>query len=83
LAGNFYALKPQAGRHDASHGVLLTQVRNRVFKVTHQAGLTVHGEVRDAVIVPSGSRGDKYILVARNNEKIAVFKKKNATTPNN
>ncbi len=82
LAGNFYALKPQAGRHDASHGVLLTQVRNRVFKVTPQAGLTVHGEVRDAVIVSSGSGGDKYILVARNNEKVAVFKKKNAN-PNN
>jgi enediyne biosynthesis protein E4 len=82
LAGNFYALKPQAGRHDASRGVLLTQVKNRVFKVTPQAGLTVHGEVRDAVLVTSGSGGDKYILVARNNDKVAVFKKKNATNPN-
>jgi hypothetical protein len=82
LAGNFYALKPQVGRHDASRGVMLTQITNRVFKNVPQAGLTIHGEVRDAAIVPSGS-AEKYILVARNNEKVVVFKRQNTLPPNN
>ncbi|RYG43461.1 MAG: hypothetical protein EOO01_21280, partial [Chitinophagaceae bacterium] len=72
LGGNFYALKPQAGRHNASKGVLLKQGEGRKFTFVPNAsaGITVTGEVRDAVII------NKQLVVARNNEKVLVFRKK-------
>lgn len=72
LGGNFYALKPQAGRHNASKGVLLKQGDGRQFTFVPNAaaGITVTGEVRDAAII------NKQLLVARNNEKVVAFRKK-------
>ena len=71
LGGNFYELKPQAGRHNASKGVLLKQYDNRVFKYVPNAetGITVTGEVRDATVI------NNELLVARNNDKVLLFKK--------
>jgi len=76
LGGNFYALKPQVGRHDASRGVYLKGTSGRSFlsEPAAQSGLHVEGEVRDAVILPSGTA--RRILVARNNAKVLVFQKK-------
>jgi hypothetical protein len=72
LGGNFYELKPQAGRHNASKGVLLKQSDNRVFKyiTPEAAGIKVTGEVRDAAVI------NKELLVARNNDKVLLFKKR-------
>jgi hypothetical protein len=72
LGGNFYALKPQAGRHNASKGVLLVNETGNQFRFVspEQAGVVVHGEVRDAVII------NKNLLVARNNDKMLLYKKK-------
>jgi enediyne biosynthesis protein E4 len=72
LGGNFYELKPQAGRHNASKGVLLKQNENRAFTyVTPEAaGIKVNGEVRDAVMI------NKELLVARNNDRVLLFRKK-------
>lgn len=72
LGGNFYALKPQAGRHNASKGVFLKQLDNRVFKYisNRDAGITVEGEVRDAAVI------NKALVIARNNDRILLFKKK-------
>ncbi|HUQ67437.1 MAG TPA: VCBS repeat-containing protein, partial [Flavitalea sp.] len=72
LGGNFYALKPQAGRHNASRGVLLKQYENRIFKYVApaDAGIKVEGEVRDAALI------NNELLVARNNAKVLLFKKK-------
>lgn len=72
LGGNFYELKPQAGRHNASKGVLLKQNDNKTFKyiTPEEAGIYVTGEVRDATII------NNTLLVARNNEKVLAFKKK-------
>ena len=72
LGGNFYALKPQAGRHNASKGVLLRQHENRIFKYisTADAGINVAGEVRDAVVI------NKELLIARNNDRVLIFRKK-------
>jgi enediyne biosynthesis protein E4 len=71
LGGNFYELKPQAGRHNASKGLLLKQIDNRGFKYISNAGagITVTGEVRDAAVI------NNELLVARNNDKVLLFKK--------
>jgi enediyne biosynthesis protein E4 len=76
LGGNFYALKPQVGRHDASRGVLLKSGSNKsfIYKPQQHDGLYVEGEVRDAAIIHSGK--SKRILVARNNDKVLLFQKK-------
>jgi enediyne biosynthesis protein E4 len=66
-------LKPQVGRHDASRGVLLVQGVGRSFEPSPTRGPTIGGEVRDAAIIKSGP--DKCIFIARNNDKLIVFKK--------
>jgi hypothetical protein len=76
LGGNFYSLKPQVGRHDASRGVFLKGGTNRSFTYQPQPhdGFYVKGEVRDAVVIRSGQV--KRILVARNNDKVLMFQKR-------
>jgi hypothetical protein len=76
LGGNFYSLKPQVGRHDASRGVFLKGGPDRSFTYQQQPhdGLYVTGEVRDASIIHS--RQSKRIIVARNNDKVLLFQKR-------
>ncbi|MBK7710835.1 MAG: VCBS repeat-containing protein [Bacteroidales bacterium] len=76
LGGNFYSVKPQIGRYDASKGVLLKIGNDRSFTFQPQQtdGLYVKGEVRDAAIIGSGQ--SKKIIVARNNDKVLVFGKR-------
>ncbi len=75
LGGNFYALKPQAGRHNASRGVLLKGNGSRQFQYmpNAEAGIYVDGEVRDAALIQMGNK--KQLVVARNNDEIKVFGK--------
>jgi enediyne biosynthesis protein E4 len=72
LGGNFYALKPQAGRHNASKGVLLKGNGDKSFTYvpTSQSGIKVTGEVRDAILI------NNQMLVGRNNEPVMLFRKK-------
>jgi enediyne biosynthesis protein E4 len=76
LGGNFYALKPQVGRNDASRGVLLLGRKNKTFefKAQQSNGLYVEGEVRDAAIIKS--KKNKRIVIARNNERVLIFQKR-------
>lgn len=76
LGGNFYSLKPQVGRHDASRGVFLKGGRNRSFTYQQQPhdGLYVTGEVRDAAIIHSVQA--KRMIVARNNAKVLLYQKR-------
>ena len=76
LGGNFYALKPQAGRHNASKGVFLKGNGNKVFTYigTKETGIYVDGEVRDAAAFQNN--GSIYLMVARNNDRVVIFKKK-------
>lgn len=69
LGGNFYGLKPQVGRHDASRGVLLKGLGNQSFEAisNKESGMIINGEVRDAL-----SFGNR-IFVARNNDTMLVF----------
>jgi hypothetical protein len=74
LGGNFYSLKPQVGRHDASRGVFLKGGSDRsfIFKPQLHNGLFVEGEVRDAAII--NFKGSKRLIVARNNARVLVFR---------
>jgi enediyne biosynthesis protein E4 len=74
LGGNFYGLKPQVGRLDASRGTYLRGQANRKFKFmeTTDVGIYVTGEVRDAQIL-SGRQGD-VLIVSRNNLGVEGFK---------
>jgi hypothetical protein len=76
LGGNFYSLKPQVGRHDASKGVFLKGGPDKTFIYHPQQhdGFYVKGEVRDAAVIRSGQ--EKRILVARNNDKVLMFRKR-------
>ncbi len=76
LGGNFYALKPQAGRHNASKGVFLKGKGDHNFSYLQPqvAGIVVDGEVRDAAIFRSGN--STQLVVARNNAGVLLFEKK-------
>jgi hypothetical protein len=76
LAGNFFGLKPQSGRFDASYGTtLLGDARHR-FNYINQtvSGLFVKGEARDVKMIKSPN-GKGLIAVAINNDKICLFKR--------
>jgi len=75
LGGNFYALKPQAGRHNASKGFFLKGNGGRSFTYISpkEWGIKVEGEIRDASIVQIN--GSKHLIVARNNASVLLFEK--------
>lgn len=76
LGGNFYALKPQVGRLNASKGVLLKGNGSKSFTniLPRESGIRVEGEVRDAAIIEV--KGSKHLVVARNNASVLLFGKK-------
>jgi hypothetical protein len=78
LGGNFYALKPQVGRNDGNHGVLLKGGLNRSFTFQPQPldGIYPVGEVRDAAIIHS--KNSKRLIVARNNDSVLMYQKRNS-----
>ena len=75
MAGNFYGLKPEVGRYDASYGVTL--LANRQHQYTYinpgSTGLFIKGEVRDIKQINT-SKG-ACIIIARNNEPLQIFRK--------
>ena len=75
LAGNFFGLKPQTGRLDASYGTTLINKGGRSFEYRSpaQSGLFVKGEVRDAQPV-KGAKGLTSIVVSVNNDKLHLFR---------
>jgi len=75
LAGNFYGLKPEIGRIDASYGVTLINSGNHTFRYLppNTSGLFIRGETRD--LRPIKTRHGIAILAARNNDSLAVFTK--------
>lgn len=75
LGGNFYGLKPEAGRFDASYGVTLLGKKDHHFEYVPplKSGLFVKGEVRDVAVVTTKS--GPMIIMARNNDALQLFKK--------
>jgi enediyne biosynthesis protein E4 len=76
MGGNFYALKPEVGRYDASYGTTLLGKPNHEFSYSLPlaSGLFVRGEVRDIKSITT--RKQSYIVVARNNEALQIFARK-------
>lgn len=69
LGGNLYGVKPEMGRYDATNGVYLENLGEMKFKAHKDGnGFTPKGEIRDFAV-----DGHK-IIVARNNDSLAVFK---------
>ena len=77
LAGNFFGLEPQMGRFDASYGTTLLGDAQHQFNYISpvESGLFVKGEVRDIANIKT-ARGENYIVVAVNNDKLYLFKRK-------
>lgn len=73
LAGNFYGLKPEVGRHDASYGVCFLGSAANTWRYIPptQSGLWVKGEARD--IEEIDTKKGKAIIVARNHESLMLF----------
>ena len=78
MAGNFYGLKPQGGRFDASYGATLLGTATHQFKYISptQSGLFVNGEARCIDTIENTKR-EKFILVGMNNAPLYMFKKIN------
>lgn len=77
LAGNFYGVKPQSGRFDATYGITLLQKNNHQFEnmLPKQSGLFVAGEARDVATIKTGN-GETCIIVTLNNDKLCLFRKR-------
>jgi len=75
LGGNFYGLKPETGRYDASYGVTLLGNLKHGFDYLPPAGsgLFIKGEVRDISQVKT--KNGVAIIVARNNDALQLFKR--------
>lgn len=76
LAGNFFGLKPEFGRYDASYGTFLKGKGDNKFEYLSpsQSGLFYRGEVRDIEDIMLNGR-DKAILLSKNNSSLQLFKK--------
>lgn len=77
LGGNFYGLKPEVGRYDASYGTTLLGNAQHSFTYLPPAssGLFIKGEVRD--ITQIKTKNGKDIVVARNNDALQIFRQAN------
>jgi hypothetical protein len=75
LAGNFYGLKPEIGRNDASYGVSLLNDGNRNFHYLSPAesGLFIRGEVRDVQSIRTP--GGRCLIATRNNDSLQLFRR--------
>jgi hypothetical protein len=76
LGGNFYAVKPQAGRNNGSKGGYFKGNGSRSFTyiTPHVSGIKVEGEVRDAQIIQSN--GSDALIIGRNNAGVLLFEKR-------
>ncbi len=75
VAGNFYGVTPMRGRYDASHGLLLRGNGNGRFEpvVMEESNLVIEGQVRNMGLLRREA-GDRLIVVARNDDKLAFFR---------
>jgi enediyne biosynthesis protein E4 len=75
VAGNFYGVQPVLGRYDASYGLLLRGMGDGRFEPVdmERSGLVIEGQVRHLAVL-RGARGDRLIVVARNNDKPQILR---------
>jgi hypothetical protein len=75
MGGNFFGLKPEVGRFDATYGVsfLGNTIHEFSYIPPDESGLFIKGEIRDIKSVKS--TGGNLIFVARNNDSLEIFAK--------
>lgn len=74
LGGNFSGVPPVIGRYDASYGSVLLGDGTGLFTPTslQNSGFVVTGEIRHFKMLEN-ARGQKKIIVARNNDSVVIF----------
>ncbi|MEY4931447.1 MAG: hypothetical protein RI909_2171, partial [Bacteroidota bacterium] len=74
--GNWFAVQPDIGRLDAGYGLLLLGDGKGNFlpQSVEESGFLVAGESRDVKVLNSG-KGEKLIVVSRNNDSVLIFKR--------
>ncbi|MGI4020981.1 MAG: VCBS repeat-containing protein [Janthinobacterium lividum] len=73
LGGNFYGLKPEVGRYDASYGTTFLGNPQHGFTYVQPSvsGIFIKGEVRDIKSIKTKSGTS--IVIARNNDALQIF----------
>jgi hypothetical protein len=73
LGGNLFAVKPEIGRYDALHGLVLLGDGNGDFKPlsTSESGISLQGEVRQLGVIKNGA--SKFLAVVRNNDAMVFY----------
>jgi hypothetical protein len=75
LVGNNFEISTQLSRLDASHGLLLLNDSNGKFKVADTRSFDIPGACRNIEIL--NYQGEKYLVIARNNDQPVFIKIKN------
>ena len=80
VGGNFYGVMPMLGRYDASYGLMLRGDGKGGFTPVdmEQSNLVIDGQVRDMKML-RGAKGERLIVVARNNDKVMVLRQERKT----
>ena len=73
LAGNEYQVSVNAGRYDASYGLLMYGNGKGVFSPVPpvQSGLIINGDVKDLKVIAAGKK--RLLLIAINNQPMQAF----------
>jgi hypothetical protein len=76
LGGNLFAVKPEIGRYDALHGLVLAGDGHGNFSALSslQSGLKIEGEIRHIGMLKTGNK--KTIALIRNNNTIKFYRAK-------
>jgi len=74
LGGNLFSVKPEVGRYDALHGLVLTgdQKGNFTPLPSKTSGILLQGQVRH--IAPLKTKGGEVLAFIRNNDSIKFYK---------
>jgi enediyne biosynthesis protein E4 len=74
VGGNFYGVTPMLGRYDASYGLMLRGDGKGGFTPVdmEQSNLVIDGQVRDMKML-RGAKGERLIVIARNNDKVIIL----------
>ncbi len=77
VGGNLYGVTPTIGRYDASYGLLLRGDGTGKFTSVdmQRSNFAIDGQVRDVKSLRSVN-GDRLILIARNNDKVVVLRRR-------
>jgi len=75
VGGNLYGVVPVLGRYDASYGLMLRGDGSGAFTSVdiEKSGIAIDGQVRDMKVLRA-AKGERLILVARNNDKVVVLR---------